>query len=306
MRVPEDDSMLNEQRGFITRLVVVCLLLGATAVVAQDAPAPRSEVYGGYTWYNPGARLNGGVMPSLKKGFTIQGAYFFNRYVGFKAGGTGSFSDAANVATIMAGPTLRAPSESITPFANFLVGLHRNIPPKNTGLPATANNGVGIAVGGGLDLNLTKLLAIRLIDAEYVYAHHNYSPAAGSRDWEGARVGGGLVLKFGSIEPPVAPTAACSAQPTEVFAGEPITVTANASNFPKNRTLRYSWTSTGGKTSGNAASTQVDTAGLNPGSYTVTSNIATGKKNETATCTANFTVKQPNPPTISCSANPTT
>jgi len=90
--------------------------------------------------------------------------------------------------------------------------------------------------------------------------------------------------------------------------GEPVTVTANAQNFPANRTLTYNWTTTGGKTSGNQQSTQVDTAGLGPGSYTVTANISSGKKNETATCKANFSVKeQPkNPPTITCTANPAT
>jgi len=149
------------------------------------------------------------------------------------------------------------------------------------------------------------------LQADYLYAHHNYTGGAdGSRDWNsGARIGGGLVLKLGSFGGPAAPpSASCTAQPGEIMVGEPVTVTANAQNFPANRTLTYNWTTTGGKTSGNQQSTQVDTAGLAPGSYTVTANISSGKKNETATCKANFSVKeQPkNPPTITCTANPTT
>ena len=51
----------------------------------------------------------------------------------------------------------------------------------------------------------------------------------------------------------------------------------------------------------------VDTSGLNPGNYTVTGHVSEGQKaGQFADCTANFTVKQFDPPTISCSANPTT
>ncbi len=59
---------------------------------------------------------------------------------------------------------------------------------------------------------------------------------------------------------------------------------------------------TGDSTTGN-----VDTNGLNPGSYTVTGHTSQGQKaGQFADCTANFEVKQFEPPTISCSANPTT
>jgi len=91
------------------------------------------------------------------------------------------------------------------------------------------------------------------------------------------------------------------------MAGEPVQVTASPSNFNPKYTLTYSWTASGGKVSGNAATTTVDTAGLAPGSYTVTTNISDGKKGA-ASCNASFSVKEPpkNPPTITCSANPST
>src|SRR5215472_3873439 len=233
--------MLKQQRGCRSLATVVCLLFAATAALAQDAPAPRTQIYGGYNWYDPGARLNGTTFPSLDKGFAASGAYFLNRYIGFSLGTSYNWSDPGKVTTVMAGPVVRAPSEAITPFAEFLVGWHRVDVPGGSAVPE--NNGVGIAAGGGLDLNITKRLAIRLIQADYVYAHHNYNIALASRNWSGARVGGGIVYKIGDVTPPVPPSASCSAQPTEVFAGEPITVTANAANFPKNRTLTYNWSS---------------------------------------------------------------
>ena len=45
-------------------------------------------------------------------------------------------------------------------------------------------------------------------------------------------------------------TASCSANPTEVMAGEPVRVTASGNNFNPKHTLKYDWSSTGGKLSG--------------------------------------------------------
>jgi outer membrane protein OmpA-like peptidoglycan-associated protein len=84
-----------------------------------------------------------------------------------------------------------------------------------------------------------------------------------------------------------------------------VQITVTPSNFNPKRQLTYSYTATGGKVAGNGATTNVDTNGLAGGSYTVTANVSDGKKG-TATCSATFAVKQPQAPTITCSANPTT
>jgi outer membrane protein OmpA-like peptidoglycan-associated protein len=111
---------------------------------------------------------------------------------------------------------------------------------------------------------------------------------------------------FGGGEPPLPPTAACSVQPTEVFAGETVTATATGSNFNPKRTVTYSWSGTGVKVTGSDASVQIDTTGLEPRSYEVTANLSDGRKKGSASCSARFTVKAPRPPVISCSADPTT
>ena len=119
----------------------------------------------------------------------------------------------------------------------------------------------------------------------------------------------GLIFNFGG-KPPVPPTASCSTQPTEVYAGEPVHATIVTQNFNPKRTLTYKWGSTGGKVSGTGVAGVVDTTGLQPGSYTVTGTATDekDKKNNVASCSAGFTVKaRPNyPPTAKCSVNPGT
>ena len=108
-------------------------------------------------------------------------------------------------------------------------------------------------------------------------------------------------------KPDLPAKATCSAQPTEVMPGEPVTVTATADNFDPKHTLTYSWNSTGGKISGPETTGTVDTSGLAAGSYTATARVSDPKKKAAeASCSANFTVKEvpKNPPTLSCSAKP--
>jgi hypothetical protein len=111
--------------------------------------------------------------------------------------------------------------------------------------------------------------------------------------------------------PPV--TLACSATPPAVFSGEAVTVTATPGSLStkKKVSVVYGWTGTG--VTGNGTTATVDTASLAPGSYTVTGTVKEGKlgkeglkPGQSAECTANFTVKEFEPPTISCSASPTT
>jgi outer membrane protein OmpA-like peptidoglycan-associated protein len=73
---------------------------------------------------------------------------------------------------------------------------------------------------------------------------------------------------------------------------------------PKKK-VTYTWTGTG--VTGTDATAKVDTSALAPGSYTVKGNVSEGlKAGQSADCSATFTVKAFEPPTVSCSANPTT
>jgi len=111
--------------------------------------------------------------------------------------------------------------------------------------------------------------------------------------------------------PPI--TLSAAAAPPVVYAGDPVTVTATAGAVDPNKknVVVYSWSGTG--VTGNGATATVATATLAPGSYSVKAVVKEGKKGkeglkpgQTAEATANYAVKQFEPPTISCSASPST
>ncbi len=111
--------------------------------------------------------------------------------------------------------------------------------------------------------------------------------------------------------PPI--TLACNATPPAVFPGESVTVNATAGSVDtkKKTNVIYSWTGDG--LTGNGSTATVNTTSLAPGSYTVKGEVKEGKKGkeglkpgQSAECSAGYTVKEFEPPTISCSASPTT
>ena len=111
--------------------------------------------------------------------------------------------------------------------------------------------------------------------------------------------------------PPI--TLSAVASPPAVYAGDAVTVTATAGAVDPNtkNNVIYSWSGDG--VTGSGATATVATAALAPGSYTVKAEVKEGKKGkeglkpgQTADATANYTVKQFEPPTISLSASPST
>jgi outer membrane protein OmpA-like peptidoglycan-associated protein len=173
----------------------------------------------------------------------------------------------------------------------------------------SAKAGPVLTIGGGIDYNISNRLAIRVFQADYQYSHENFYPVARG-NYNIARLSGGIVIKAGTIAPPPPVTISCAASPTSVFPGEPVTVTATAGTLNPKEHAIYSWSGQG--VTGTDTTARVDTATLAPGSYTVNCGVKEGKPGkeglkpwQTASGTATFTVKEYEPPTISCSANPT-
>jgi outer membrane protein OmpA-like peptidoglycan-associated protein len=166
---------------------------------------------------------------------------------------------------------------------------------------------LGFMAGGGLDVNLSRHIALRPIRADYVFSNYRYGPSASTPVTEvrGVRLQAGLTLMFGGNHA-ASPIAACSIEPAEVFSGEPAIARANGSGFNPQRTIQYRWSGTGVKVAGSDAATRIDTSGLQPGAYQASAHLSDGTRNGVASCSARFTVKQPHPPEISCSPDPGT
>jgi outer membrane protein OmpA-like peptidoglycan-associated protein len=282
-------------------------------------------VFLGYSYFGAHGQIKpaGINYSSIDVGAIGSGAYYFNKYVGAE------FTFAAHpdgrndgLYTASAGPIFRLPMQNFTMFAHANAGGAKLVGP-NESNPFIYHNpwmwGPTLAVGGGMDYDLpfaNNRFSIRLFQADYRYVHADFGPSTpvptsgqlgGRANLGGAELSTGLLMHFGHIIPPPPVIYACSASPATAFPGDPITVTGTATNLNPKKNATYSWTADGGTISGTSSTATIDTKSANPGTYTAKGHVTEGNKpGEMADCSASYTIKQFEPPTVSCSANPST
>ncbi len=316
-------------------LLVGCAVgLGASSMYGQNSsstpaappeqPISRIDIFAGYSYLSPKDTVNTTLddgttfsarYDSIDYGAILSGAYYFNKYVGGQVEfGFHPQDKNSGAYTYQGGIIFRYPTQGMVPFVHGLAGaVSLEGPDEPPFVVHHSQIGPALTVGGGLDYDLpffNNHVGLRLFQADYEYFHVNYGPqpvSGGRANVNAARLSAGLVVKFGNIVPPPPVQYACSASPSAVFPGEPITITGTASNLNPKKTAQYSWSGQGVTVSGTSSTANVDTGSLQPGSYTVTGHVTEGNKaGESADCTAQFTVKPFEPPTVSCSANPST
>jgi len=312
----------------LLRIVSVALLatsalvpvaMGQATAAASGGPAmSRVDIFGGYAYFKPfNSDINNVNYPSIPFGGDASVAGYFTKHLGLQAEGNYSPKgpdDNNCLYTAQAGPILRFPAGRVVPFFHVLGGG------AIVGGPAGQNCstwGFGGTAGGGLDFILPVFhdhLALRPIQADFLYAHINNGPLTpngfngGIGSVTAVRASAGIVLRFGNMNPGGSepPTFNCSAEPAQVFPGDPITLTASAMNVNPKRNPKYVWASSGGKVAGEGSTAAIDTAGMAPGSYQVSGKLVEGTKERLVnSCTASFTVRAYEPPTIACSASRT-
>jgi outer membrane protein OmpA-like peptidoglycan-associated protein len=211
------------------------------------------------------------------------------------------------ITTFLLGPRLNMRRfDYFVPFAEFLLGGAHVGPPMTGDASQTAFT---LAAGGGVDVILSKNVAWRFAQIDYLMTNFSGSSLGGNARQDSLRLGTGIVIRFGlPKEAPPAPVnhppvAACSASPTSVFAGsgDAVTIHVNASD-PDNDPITYSYTATGGAVDGTGPDARWNSTGVNPGTYTVTTQVNDGKGG-TASCATDIKVEErPNrPPTASLS-----
>lgn len=308
-------------------LALACVALMPIAMVAQDSAKPvmkasgsdspsKWDIFAGYSYLAPKATKGTytlGRFHAIDYGEIASVTRYFNKYVGVQGEGDihslkenipqdGDFSGGS------VGMIFRFPTSDITPFVHALAGMEHI-----GGYDVVDKWGPVLTVGGGMDYETPLFnhhLAIRIFQVDYQHSHVDYGvnqPGV----YNSPRLSAGVVIHVGSFAPPPSVTLACSASPASIFPGDPVTVTATAGNLDPKLNAIYSWSGTG--VTGTGATATVATAGLAPGSYTVNCGVKEGKPGkegmkpwQSASSTASFAVKAYEPPTVSCSASPTT
>jgi outer membrane protein OmpA-like peptidoglycan-associated protein len=323
-----EDSMSSRPKPRISLpslsglFLMFALVLVSSLAVAQSDSNPKWDLFVGYQWLHPGGTVPAAFgdpaaptpfkVPDMDKGFGSALTYNFDRYWGLEADFGHNWARGNYETTGSAGPRFMVRTDGANYFLHGLVSYNRL---SVSGL--NPSNGIGAILGGGMDLPIWKTVSLRVAEVDYVWARHNFADNADSQfpslrrpSFEGIRLRTGLVFNWGGTAELI-PAVSCSVQPTEVMVGEPITATASASNFNPKHPVTYNWSGNGGQVTGKDSTATIDTTNATPGNYAVKVQVtdSKAKKNNQASCSANYTVKPlppKNPPTISCSASPAT
>ena len=320
--------------GLVLTLAVTAFV--PTALTAQAVPAAKGtpaaydpskwDIFLGYSALIPNATIGVPSAPaygyqSIDWGAIASITRYFNRNIGIQIEGDehlllpeGPVSTTMQPGDDFAGGegglAFRFPHGNVTPFLHVLAGAEQ------VGSYYQYDEwGFAFTAGGGLDLGTPAFnhhLAIRLFQGDYQYLHATFPPGDGGSvnfDPQG-RISAGLVFGLGSIVPPPPVALACTASPVSIYPGDPVTVTATAAELDPKMNAIYSWSGTA--VTGSGTTVSVSTGSLAPGTYTVKGEVKEGKPGkegmkpgEDATCSALFTVKAFEPPTVSCTASPT-
>jgi len=201
----------------LTISIAALLALGAASAAraqspsaSQDtAPAPKLEVFGGYSYLNSNIVISGNRF-SLN-GASGSVAYDFNKWIGavadFGVYGQSNVASQARSVTISSflfGPRVSWRGHNLVPFAQVLLGAgHATGTLYTTSLgngaaPLGANSGFMLTAGGGVDWKLRPAIAIRIVQTEYLYSQFlNAAASPDSNRQNNIRISTGVVFSFG-------------------------------------------------------------------------------------------------------------
>ena len=289
--------------------------------MAGEQGTPAAELFAGYSYLRFNPRVNGTSQTFDNHGGTASIAGNINNWFGvvadfgfYKVSGDLQPGSSGTAQTYLFGPRFSHRGERWTPFASALFGAARMSVDSSTPITGSSNffnntvhqNAFASAFGAGFDYKLTKHVAWRVVQAEYLITKFK----DGNDNFQNnLRLASGLVFRFGGNPPPNhPPVIAVSTTPDKVIEGTgDSTVVQGKASDPDNDPLTYTWSATGGKIEGSGPEVRWNSQGLAPGKYTITGKVDDGRGG-TASSSADVTVAaRPNrPPTVTCAASPKT
>lgn len=175
---------------------LVAVVLSVVVPLRAQDDTPQIELYGGYSYVHFNVKANVVGFPSSVTANANGGGgeleYNANRWLGIVGDLSGYYvaNPQAGVFTYMGGPRLNLRRAKVTPFAHVLFG----------GIVATEgigtagpDNAFAMAAGGGLDINVSRSLAIRPVQAEYYMT--KFKDGLNNRQ-NNFRFGAGIVLRL--------------------------------------------------------------------------------------------------------------
>jgi hypothetical protein len=173
------------------KVVLLITLLGLLSLLTVAQETPKAEVFGGYQY----TRITLGDTGFNFNGWNASITGNVNKYLGVAADFSGAYKSESGaslkVHSYTFGPVLSLNHEgTFNPFVHALFG-GANANFSANGVGSASTNGFAMMVGGGADAKISPRLAVRLVQADWVYYRFE-----GVGENKNVRVSTGLVFRF--------------------------------------------------------------------------------------------------------------
>jgi hypothetical protein len=181
------------------RILVCLLLLGLVSIplAAQD----KVEIFGGYQYLHIGGQ--GGASGQGFNGWNAAAAFNVSKDFGLEGDFSGTYATISGVSTHVytygGGPIIYIGTGKVRPFAHVLFGGLK-LSGSESGV-SVSFNGYTIAAGGGVDAKVSKVLAIRVAQVDWVHYNLGSQTVAGvtipsTSQSNNVRISTGVVVRF--------------------------------------------------------------------------------------------------------------
>ncbi len=169
------------------------LFLAIGSIFSSAQKLPEIDVYGGFSYIRFNSPKIGFSEYSNLTGWeaSITAPHLYQA-LGLTLNGSGDYASPLSVYNFMLGPQLSIERGHLRIFGNVLVGRgETKVTVPQTTRGEISSSGRAVAAGGGVDFNLSHHIAVRLIDADYLYLK-TFNTTQNT-----VRVSAGLVYQFG-------------------------------------------------------------------------------------------------------------
>ena len=173
------------------KLILLAVMIGAMTSAALAQETPKVELFGGYAYAGSGSHgFDSSVIVNINRWFGLGGSVS-GQYSKFDENG---ISERITTNSFLVGPkfSIRT-NKRITPFAQAMFGLGRLHTETNEFGPLVSfkDQSFAMSIGGGLDVTVSRHVAIRAIQIDYLRTQFfNETQNKG-------RIAFGIVLRFG-------------------------------------------------------------------------------------------------------------
>lgn len=177
-------------------VVFVVVLLASIFAVAQNSE--KGSLFGGYQYMSVGTQH---ISRQNTNGFDVDVAFNALKVVALvgdvSAGFQGNFFTnglTAHIWNVLFGPRFIIPLGKVAPFAEAMFGFAR-VGATLNGVNVT-NTNFGMAVGGGLDVNVSPHFGIRLFKIDYMLDRVPINLAGITNNLNNVRLAAGIKLRW--------------------------------------------------------------------------------------------------------------